>query len=805
MTRALTQLPKQLRSCSCFDSNRSLFFVTVFFLLLKSSFAFSQEKARPRGSQPPSSISEATPLGLVKKITIRGNKKIESDAVLNKISTRVNEPLSKVSVRKDVEELFKTGFFYDIEVRENSVEGGIEVIYVLTEKPSMVEIIYEGNSEIEDDDLREQSGLKPYELLDYAKLKEAEEKLLKFYEDKGYFLAKVKFRVEDINKGDTVKVIFDISENDKVKVKQITILGNRRLSAEKIESVMQTKEGGFFSFITGSGSYKQDAFDRDMANINYLYLNEGFLQAKIDRPQVFVSPDQTSISISIRVEEGEKYNIGTVDFTGDLLFSREELFESVGIDDRKVFSLSVLQEDVKTLQAKYGDLGYAFANPIPRTRTRDGQNIVDIVFEIEKGNKVYFGKITMKGNSKTRDKVIRRELRIREGELYHETRRRESVDNVKRLGYFDEVVFNTRTPPDDPDRLDLDIEVKERNTGILTVGAGYSTYSKFIFNGRVDQINLFGKGQKLGASVDISKRSSLYNLSFTEPYLLDTEWSLGGRVYQQRRVTDEWTETKTGGAITVGHPLAPYLRGFITYKLDNTKIELDDDSDPDIYPVETANGKTSSVTTSIEYDKRNDRYIPTKGFYSSFSIEYAGLGGDLDYTKGSANARYYREIFWDLVLRNNITYGFVASNISGREPPFNELFLLGGPNSLRGFREVGQRKRSKKAFEQLVANGDPEAKKKSLLSFGGKQQLFYNLELEFPVITEAGIKGVVFYDIGAAQDNFTPSDFRSDIGFGFRWFSPIGPLRFEWGFPLEREKIYGERSMEFNFSIGSPF
>src|SRR6185437_3626736 len=251
---------------------------------------------------------------------------------------------------------------------------------------------------------------------------------------------------------------------------------------------------------------------------------------------VYVTPDKKSIYITIRVEEGDQFKVGTVDFTGDLLFSRSELFETTHIQEQNLFRYQVLQDDLKALQAKYGDLGYAYANPIPRTRIREADKEVDITFEIDKGYKVYIGKINMVGDSKTRDKVIRREMRINEGELYNETRKRESLENIKRLGYFDEVNFNTKTPKGRNDLMDIDVVVKERNTGTIQVGAGYSNYNGAVFNGQVNQTNCLGKGQSLGVNIDFSKMIQLYKASFTEPYFMDTDWSLRGEIYQSLRV-----------------------------------------------------------------------------------------------------------------------------------------------------------------------------------------------------------------------------------------------------------------------------
>jgi outer membrane protein insertion porin family len=754
---------------------------------------------------PPIEYDKNAPL--IEKILVKGNKKIETDAIRSKLISKEGKPYSAIAIRQDIQELFGTGFFYDILV-DRSEGAPVTLTYTVIEKPSIAEIAYEGNDEVTDDEMKEATAIKPYEFLSVTRVREAIEKVEKLYEDKGYFLARVSYRTENIAGQEGIKLIFSVVENDKVKVKRISFMGNQRLSVTKLKGAMQTKEGSFFGFIFGSGNYKQETFDRDVQLLNYLYFNEGFVKVKVDRPEVYVTPDKKSIYISIRIEEGEQYNVGTVDFAGDLLFSRDELFATTHIQEQKIFKYSVLQDDLSALRAKYGDLGYAYANIIPRTITRDQDKEVDITFEIDKGNKVYLGKINVLGNTKTRDKVVRRELRITEGELYNETRKRESLENVKRLGFFEEVNFNTKTPKGRLDLMDIDIVVKERNTGTLQAGAGYSSYYGAIINAQLSQTNLLGRGQSLSGSVDLSNKQSLFKLSFTEPYFLDTEWRTGADLYIQRRYLTEYSELRRGINLRVGHPLAPYLETYVRYKLEHTELDLDPTyGDPVLFPVQTANGTTSSFTLTFEYDRRDDRFAPSKGVFASTSIEYAGVGGNIDYTKGFASARYYHKVIWDMVWRNNLTYGFISPNGSGKPVPFNELFLLGGANTLRGFNwySIGRKKFSQTIYDQAVQSGNPNAYFEAQRPFGGAQELYYQTEFQFPLITEAGIQGVIFYDVGEAEDNIEFGSLRQDVGFGFRWFSPIGPLRFEWGFPLHREAEYGEPPVYFEFAIGAPF
>jgi outer membrane protein insertion porin family len=777
----------------------------------------AKKKVSTRAKKTPAKVTAPQKAeGLtIKAIEVAGNKKIEKDAILAKITSKVTEPYSADAVRDDVNSLFKLGFFNDIEVSRQVVGKEVILTYKMVEKPSITEITYEGNSEIKSEDIADASGIKPYQLLNIAKVKEAVEKVQKLYEDKGFFLAKVDYEVQDIAKDETVRLVFKVRENDKVKVKKVTFLGNKHVKDSELKSKMLTTEGGYFSGISGSGQYKQEAFERDVQILRFVYYNQGYVQAKIDRPQVTVTPDKKNIYITIRIEEGEQYTVGDVDFAGDILFPKDELYEAVKIDENGVFAYDVLQKDISELTAKYGDLGYAYANVIPRTRFNDKERKVDLLFEFDKGSKVYFGKINVIGNSKTRDKVVRRELKVREGELYNETRRRQSLENIQRLGFFEEVNFKTSTDQERNEIMNVDINVKERNTGQIQLGAGYGTSQGFTLQGSVNQTNFLGKGQNLGASLNLSGTGSYYSLSFTEPYFQDTLWSIGGDVYQSANSgRADYDEKHTGGAIRLGHPVAENTRGFIRYKYD--KAELSDRiengvniTDPDLFPTKQASGETSSVTGTLEYDTRNDRFTPTRGIYSSGAFEYAGVGGQKKFTRGNATFRFFKNVVWDVTWRNSFQYARIDA-LDGNDVPFNELYLLGGPYSLRGYRSyrVGKMKFSQKIHDSLTGAtppiGEPDATQKAMRFYGGVQQAIYQTELQFPLVKEAGIMGAGFFDIGAADDVLTDQNFFADVGFGIRWYSPIGVLRFEWGFPLNRNPLYHEATV-FEFSIGPSF
>lgn len=802
--------------------------VIVLGFIFGFSASYSKEKTTPKTpakkiSQSKMRNKEEAPLltqkSFLRDIQIEGQRKIEKDAILNRIKLKVGQSYSKEelreNLREDVTQLFKSGFFFNVEVNKTEIADGFVLKYKVFEKPSIAEIAWEGISEdVKKEELQEALGVKEFEILNMAKLKEGQEKIQKYFEDKGFFLAKIDIKTEDLVKNETVKLKINLKQNDRVKVKKITFLGNKKLSDSALIIDQLISEEGFFTGLSGSGQFKQDMFERWIQGIRFIYFNQGYIQAKIDRPQVTVTPDKKGIYITIHIEEGEQFEVGEIDFSGDVLFSRDELLETIKLDENKIFAYDVLQKDLVDLQAKYGDLGYAFANVNPQWKVKEKERKVDLVFEFDKGNKVYFGRIQIVGNSKTRDKVLRREMKILEGELYNETRRRQSLENIQRLGFFDEVNFKTSTPPDKLDIMNIDVVIKERNTGQIQVGAGYGSSQGFTLQGSVQQTNFLGRGQNLGVSLNLAKNYSMYDVSFTEPYFRDSIWSLGFRVFRSENSgRADYDETKTGGSIFLGHPLGDYLRFNASYTYSATRLfaaKVNDVvvTDFDLFPLNTAEGDAGLLGLSLDYDTRNDRFKPSKGIHARLGYSVTGpFGGNLRYYKANTDFKFFKNLFWDVVFRNSISYARIESTDPTRNPPFNELYLLGGPYSLRGYRypRVGKQVVSQKAKKELQGKGETvDLDEKAKRFYGGSQQLIYQGELMFPLIREAQMYGVTFYDVGQANDVITEGNFFADTGFGIRWFSPIGPLRFEWGFPLNRD-TYWHEAVVFEFSIGAPF
>ena len=733
----------------------------------------------------------------VDSIEFTGNRKVEAEAILEKLGTRPDMMLDNYLLRKDLSRIYEMKYFEEVEAYHKMTGDKNILLFKLKEKPIISKITFSGNDEINDDDLKEQIKTKEFNILDISTVKNDVLLLQKHYEEKGYFLALAKYTVTD-NQNGSVDVEFKIKEWDKVRVKKITFLGNKAIDDEELKNFMQTREESYFSFLSGSGNFKEINFQTDVERLKYYYKTRGYLQINIQNPEVTASEDKKWIFITVRMQEGPQFTVNDISFNGELLFTENEMMEKLKLKSGDIYNEENLRLDIQTLTEMYQDKGYAFANVLRTLEVVPGENKVDVLFSFEKGVIAYFGKIVMKGNTKTRDKVIRRELRIHEGEMYSGSKLRVSKDNVNRLGFFqpESVVFNTITRKGTDNVLDVEISIKERPTGQISLGAGYSTATNGFVQASVAQNNFRGLGQNINLNLSYSNKQQIYNLGFTEPYLFDTKWTAGADYYQTvSYFIRSFAYRKHGGDVRVGHPIFEYTRLFLTYRYEDNKVSdvINEGIDPKV-----ENGSSSSLQASIIRDKRNNIFEPSNGYYTSGSLEYTGLGGTMRWMKAELEGRYYKPIIGDLVLRSRINAAQLFKTTS-RDIPRVEKFSMGGARNMRGFNleDIGPIRKAKNTETGAMED----------FNFGGLFSLLGTLEFEHPLIKEAGLKWVVFYDAGNVYETRIGEnqDFslRSNYGFGFRWFSPIGVLRFEFGFPINPRE--DEASNQFNFDIGQLF
>jgi outer membrane protein insertion porin family len=609
------------------------------------------------------------------------------------------------------------------------------------------------------------------------------------YRQKGYYNVEITERIEDLPNNE-VAIIYQIKEGDKVSIRTIRFEGNVDFTDDDLKDLMETSEKGFFSFLTESGHLDRKQLESDVFKIRSFYHNSGYIKAQVGEPQISYEKDR-GIIVVIEVNEGPQYSIGTVDIEGDLIREADELYRELKITKEKVYNREVIRSDILRLSEIYSNEGHAFVDVSPEIKEDDREHKVDISYQISKGKKVRFERIMITGNDKTRDKVIRRELKVVEGGYFSGKLLKRSGQNLHRLGFFEEVEVNTKRGSSEEEMI-LDIHIKERPTGMFSVGAGYSSVEKAIGMFEISQINLFGRGQSLSGRASLSTRSTRYTLSFTEPWLFDRPLSAGIDLYDWQYEYDEYTKDSKGGRLRFGFPLGlEFTRGSVMYTYDDAEISDVAETASQVLRDMVGRNLTSSLTFSITRDSRDRRFDARKGSVNSLSLEYAGgvLGGDNYFTKYTARTAWFFPFFWDSAFSVQGRWGYVEKRPGG-ELPVYEKFTLGGMNTVRGFDYAS------------ISPVDPVTGDR----IGGEKMMVYNVEYRFPLVKEQGVVGVLFFDAGnvlTKEEDWTFSGIRRSAGAGIRWYSPVGPLRLEWGYNLDQKP--GEAKSNWEFTIGSPF
>ncbi len=728
---------------------------------------------------------------IVQSIEVRGNKRVDDSTILYYIKTEVGEPLSRIKIRKDIEQIYSLDQFKDIQVETEEVAGGLAVIFKVEEIPSIGDVELVGNEKMESDDIREKISLKRGTTFQNHLVKESVDEIKKFYQEKGYFFADAAIKTE-MTENNLVDVTINITEGEKVSVETIRFSGNRAVKDKVLRKQMETKEKTWYSWLDDSGIYKKDVLKLDLFRIEAFYQDKGFVRVNVQEPKIDVNKEKKEIYITIPVVEGPRYKISGLKIQGDGTFTEEELYGAVKTQKGEWYNVSKLREDVLGVSDLYSTRGFAYADVNPVTKIDDEKRTVDLDIEIQKGKKVYVGEISILGNVRTRDNVIRREFRLREGELFDSTKLKRSKQRINNLKFFEDVKIDTRRGQN-PDLIDVVTTVTERPTGSITVGAGFSSVEKVVFTGSVSQDNLFGRGQRLVFSASLSAIRTDFNLSFTEPRIFDTEILFGVDAFNRESDFFSFTSRNRGGGIRVGKSLTEYDWVGLNYRAEQVRVrDVEPGEETEFLKNETRT--TSRIAPSYIRDTRDDFLNPSTGWRHVVRFEVAGgiLGG-ADFLRSGYEVTYYFPIIGKLVgaLHSEINW---ADGYNGEELPIFERYFMGGAKSLRGFsiRDVGPKN----------GTGDP---------LGGTQSLLFNAELQYPF--SKSFRGFVFYDrgnvygtgtdISTTAETINLGDMRHSVGAGIRFLSPFGPVGFAYGIKLDRET--GEDIGEFHFTAGSSF
>lgn len=723
-------------------------------------------------------------------VEVTGNVRIEKDAILAVMKTKKGERLSIQTLDEDLRAIYRMGYFEDVTIESRDVPEGVEIVVKVVEKPSIGKIVFKGNKKIGEEDLLKEFGIKQYSIYDEKKVKDGILRLKELYKKKGYYKAEFEYKVSTLP-NNQLEVRVDIKEGEKIYITDIEFIGNKVFSSSKLKKVMETSEKGFFSWLTDSGILDKKKLDYDVQKLAAFYHNHGYINAKVGEPKVEYT--DKGIKITLEVFEGEKYTVRSVDIAGDIVIDEKELKKRLQMRKGEVFNREKLRSDVMTLMEATVDEGYAYAEVIPDLNQDDSVNQVDITYRINKGEKVKINRIEISGNTNTRDKVIRRELQLQEGEFYSGSKLKESVERLNRLGFFEEVETQMEKLPE-PDKVDLKVKIKEGHTGSLSFGGGYSSEVRGFIMTKISQQNFLGLGQTLSVSGRLGGRGTEFDMSFLEPWLFDRPISFSTNAYRATTDYDDFDRRSLGFGTGLGFPLRGldrFTRGSIRYQIDSSDIyNLHPNASLIIRDMEGKN-LTSSLSFGINRDTRNRAWNPSKGSLNSLGIEYAGgiLGGDVYFTRYTLRSAWFFSLPLNTVFAAQGRWGYIEGRSGGKLPVY-QRFMIGGINTVRGFDFA------------TISPVDPVTGEK----IGGTKQMIYNFEFQFPLIKEQGVIGLVFTDLGnvyQSKENMSFSELRKSAGLGVRWYSPMGPLRLEWGKNLDPRP--GEASSKWEFSVGTLF
>ncbi|MDQ3032570.1 MAG: outer membrane protein assembly factor BamA [Myxococcota bacterium] len=777
----------------------------------------------------------------IRRVRVLGNRRVGDEDVLASVRSRAGQICTDDRVAEDASALWDLGFFDDIRVEAEAAADRVDLIFRVRERPAISVVRYEGNASVQNSDIDEVVELRQGSILSMRDVQRQVTRIRDLYAEKGYFLARIEPRLVR-QPNNEVEVVFRIVEGDEVVVRRVRFVGNRHISGDELRGIMQTGETGFFSFITNNDNFQEERFDEDVTRLQAVYYDRGYLTMRVGTPRIELTPDRRFIDITVPIAEGPRFRIGRLraveqDDDGEEvepLGGRRTVRELIAADPGDWFSRTALGTSLLAVTRHYRDAGYAHVDVQPETDLDLERNIVDLSIVVRRGPLTRIERINIRGNTKTRDSVIRREIRISEGELYSQTQLETSRAFIQALGYFERVELS-ESDGSAPDRIVVNVEVAERPTGTFNVGAGFSSIEAFIFTAQVQQQNLFGNGHSLNLQLQLSGLRQLVQLQFVEPYFFDTQWTFAVELFKTVRQFSSFTRDSTGGSVSFGHPLFDRrLSLFLQYRADYVQIGPRTGGfgagqglfQLNLLPIDNnfRNGLQSSLRLTVTWDSRDNRIYPQNGIYASWSTEVADevIGSAASWMRHRVFFRWYWELFSGVVLKMNTEWGLIASR-QAPGPPVFERFYLGGIFNVRGFplNSLGPRIGIPRSYDPPDGGIVPSFGE----AVGGNMQLYYNLELEFPLIEQVGIRGVIFTDGGnawntdqyicqaaQASDYVSSSDacrvdlfdLRTSWGFGVRWISPLGPLRFEWGLPFMR--IPGrEQDIDFQFTIGNFF
>ncbi len=738
-----------------------------------------------------------TPTATVASIEIRGNKKIELPAIEGRLTLKPGDPYTPENVRGQIRILYETGYFEDVQVETESTPQGIALTFIVQEKPFITEIVFDGNEELSDDKLKEKITIKSQAFLDQQQAKESAEKIRLAYQEDGFFSAEVIPIVQTLDE-DRKRLTFFIKEGEKAKVKTVNFDGMRSATKGEIFKVTATREWvpwyGLFtqlklpSFLSDAGVLKREEMNNDVERIREVLLNKGYLNAQVGLPTVELSEDKKWFVVTYAVNEGEPFTVADVGFRGNTVFEEPELRDRMKIKPGEIFQRQKIRDEISRLTDLYGSKGYAFAEVIPNVNPNAEERTATIILNIKEGEMMRIRQININGNDKTKDNVIRRELRVDEQDVIDTPSLKRSFQRLNNLNFFETVEILPQQV--EPDKVDLNVRVKEKPTGQFSIGGGFSTLDKLVAIADITEGNLGGNGWMGRIRGQLGQQRTLGLITFRNPYLNDSLTSMQLDIYRSMTNYITYFEKKSGASITFGRWLSEYVTGSISFVAEELNFSDPTIDAPEIITTQLGTQTTTGFRTALARDTRDYFLDPRTGIRTSVGFDFGTpyLGGTNNFYKYYLDAIKYTPLPFDTRFSIHARYG-AAEGIDGKPIPLTERFFVGGINTMRGF---------------VFGRAGPVTPSGSLL--GAAKELIFNNDFIFTISSEAKLNGVIFFDWGNGFNDNEPVSFgalRKSAGLEGRWISPFGPLRAAYGINLDPRE--GERKGVFEFTIGSLF
>jgi len=744
---------------------------------------------------------------VILSIQVEGNHFVETKTILAKLQVTVGQPLNRRQLSHDVRRLYKTGFFSDIRFIGSKTTHGINLICRVKEFPLIAKITIKGNEEHSSKDLQLRMKLKPGRIFNPVNRRNDRNTLIKGYLKKGFYQVKVTFIPTTLKDG-RINLLVKIHEGEVTRISRIHIIGNKDFSDTTLRNQIATKQPDITTMMNSRDVFDQKRFGADGQMLQQFYMNNGYLDMKIESRQITVADDKKSFSLTFSLHEGQPYTISSIEIQGDLVPDQQTLKDLIEIEATKTYILSEMQATIAAMTARIGDEGYAFATVTPLLSRNIDDHTVAVTFDIEKGRKVYIERIDISGNEKSVDSIVRRLIIQNEGARYSGTQIKTSKEALARTRFIDDVRIS-HPKGSAPDKVRMKVDITEKKSGSISGGVGFSQREKVILTAKIADSNLFGKGYQASLNGQYGRITQDINASLTDPFFLGSRISASINAF--KRQTDPLTTVtfqtdSIGGGLGFGIPITHKLTYGINYQINSTNLLNVPDFSSILTRSQLGKQTIGELIQSLSWDSRNRFTTPSSGHVATATFGASGLGGKTRFWESSISVKSYFPFGEDDQFVVNPSFGgAIVRPYSKSEVPLFRRYSLGGIGSMRGIDSNG------------ISLRDPITKE----ALGADKQLRASLNIFFPppfMSSTAGVRGIIFADAGTVwgsvsatvgnqslnvSESFSLSRVRYTAGFAVEWVSPVGPIGLVWSFPIKT--LPGDQERSFEFVLGGAF